>query len=176
MIRDENTSIRDMFTRYVLILALIPAVAGLLGFMFSGLYIKGERFDLHPGSVILWSVLSYVTDVIIVFCGGYIIDAFSRTFRTGNDLNASMKVIVYSFTPVWLSGIFYLIPQVNFISIAGWIFSIVLMYTGLKIVKLVPGERVIGYEVLVFCVLVIISYFSNLIITGLAFGNLLGRQ
>jgi len=173
IIKAEKTSERDLFFKYALVLGLIPSLCGLLGYLIFGIYIKQTRFQVHPGSAILWSVVSYVFNMATVLMSGYVIDAFSRTFRTTRDLNASMKVVIYSFTPVWLSGIFYLIPSANFLTTAGWIYMVIIMYFGLKIVKNVPGDRAAGYELLVYCVMVVFYYFTNLILTALAFGKVI---
>lgn len=162
-IKNEEISIRDILTTYVLPLALIPTFCVAAGYLIFGIYLNDIKQEIPLHKAAYWAAVSYIQNVIAVLVGAFVIDGLSLAFRTKKDMNASMKVIAFSYTPVWIAGIFYLIPQVNFFVAAGWIYMMFLMYKGLNTVKDVPKERVIGYEVLVYCVMMVLYYFMNLI-------------
>ena len=47
------------------------------------------------------------------------VDALAPSFRSERNLPAALKLAVYSFTPVWLAGIFILIPGLRFLTSLG---------------------------------------------------------
>lgn len=172
VIKDEKPDTGNLLFWYVIIPAIIPSAAGLAGYALTGVYLKPSKFRLTAGDAVLWSALSYVQNVLIAYITTYVTEAFSRTFRANRNYSDSVKVVVYSYLPVWILGIFYIVPGINFLAAAGWIYMMILMYSGLRIVKETPTERVIGYEILIYCVVVILYYFINLILTWIAAGIL----
>ena len=155
IIKDEAGTIQDLFTKYALFLAAIPAVAGWIGYSFSAWVTVGSSFG--------WAVMTYILSLAGVFIVGYIIDAFSTTFGSTKDLTASMKVSVYSSTASWVGGIFNIFHFLSFISLIAGIYTLVLMYYGLKIVKNVPEDKTTGY----FITVVVVSIVVYLIIGGI---------
>jgi hypothetical protein len=59
-----------------------------------------------------------------------------------------LKLSVYSHTPLWLAGIFLLIPGLNFLLILG-LYGLYLMWVGLPTLMRVPNERSLPYAAFV---------------------------
>jgi hypothetical protein len=55
---------------------------------------------------------------------------------------------VYSHTPLWLAGIFLLIPGLNFLLILG-LYGLYLLWTGLPLLMRVPDEKALSYAAIV---------------------------
>ena len=55
---------------------------------------------------------------------------------------------MYSHTPLWLAGIFLLIPGLNFLLILG-VWGVYLLWTGLPLLMRVPRERALPHAILV---------------------------
>lgn len=152
VIKDEVITVKELFTSYAVFVASIPAIAGWIGYSFSGWLPVGSSFG--------WAIVTYILSLVGAFLVGYIIDAFAATFGSTKDLTSSMKVSVYASTASWVGGIFYLFDFLSFLSLVAGIYTLVLMYNGLKIVKNVPDDKVTGY----FITVVIVSIVIYLII------------
>ncbi len=174
VIKGEAASVQALFTQYAIMLAAIPAFAGLVGFSLFG---YGYGIKLPFGSSIRWAILTYILSLISTYALGFIIDALAPTFGSVKDLVASMKVAVYSSTAAWVGGLFNLIPVLSFVSFLAGIYTLVLLYFGLKAVKDVPEEKMIGYFIAVVVVAIVIymivgAITSGVFLTGRAFSGM----
>jgi hypothetical protein len=106
------------------------------------------RVPLLPGLINL--VLGYIFAFVIVYATALIIDALAPSFRSQRDLPNALKLAVYSFTPVWLAGIFILIPGLRFLSILG-LYGLYLMWTGMTPLMGSPRDKALFYA---FCVVI----------------------
>jgi hypothetical protein len=163
VIKSEITTVQELFTTYAVILAAVPAIAGWIGFSFSSWISVGSSFG--------WAIMTYFLSLIGAFAVGYIIDAFATTFGSTKDLIASMKVSVYAYTASWVGGIFNLFSFLSFLTLIAGIYSLVLMYYGLKTIKDVPDDKMTGY----FITVVAVSIVVYLIIGGVTSGIFITR-
>ncbi|HSL89878.1 MAG TPA: Yip1 family protein, partial [Ignavibacteriaceae bacterium] len=146
VIKIEQTSVSDLFTKYVLILALIPAVAGFIGQSLVGISLGPfGSYKMPIGRGLLYLVLYYAMTVGAVYLLAFIVDALAPSFGAKKDMLASLKVVVYSYTAAWVAGIFQIIPVLGFLGIIGSLYGLFLLYLGLKIVKETPQDKLVGY-------------------------------
>jgi len=169
LIKEESITVQELFTKYAMLLAAIPAIAGLIGFSAFG---YGFGFRLPIGSSLGWAVVTYVLSLVSAYVVGFIIDALSPTFGSTKNLIDSMKVSVYASTASWVGGLFNLIPFLSFISFLAGIYSLFLLYMGLKIVKDVPEEKMIGYFITVVIVSIIVYLIVGAITSGMFLSGL----
>ena len=160
VIKQESTTVQNLFTQYAVFLAAIPAIAGLIGFGGFGL---GSSFN--------WAIVTYVLSLVATFALGYIIDAFAPTFGSTKDLTSSMKVSVYASTASWVGGIFNLIPSLSFVSFFAGIYTLFLMYWGLKSIKEVPEDKMVGFFITVIVVSIVLSMIIGAITSGMVFSG-----
>jgi hypothetical protein len=105
-IKDEPTTIQQLFIPYAVILAAIPAVAQFLGTaLFLGFRIPGGGGSWMTRAF-LYSIFSYIMSLVVVYVLGFIINALAPNFSSAQSLPLAMKLAVYSMTPAWLMGIF----------------------------------------------------------------------
>jgi hypothetical protein len=149
-IAHESGDVKYLFTRYVAILALIPALARFISDSIIGQSVPVGTFrvPLLPGLINL--ALGYLFAFVIVYATALIIDALAPSFRSHRNLPGALKLAVYSFTPVWLAGIFILIPGLRFLSILG-LYGLYLMWTGITPLMGTPRDKSLFYA---FCVVI----------------------
>ena len=111
--------------------------------------------------------------LVSVYVLGWIIDALAPSFGSTKDLIASLKVAVYSYTAAWVGGIFHILPYLSFLAALISIYSLVLLYMGLKRVKTVPDDKMIGYFVVIIVVAIILYFIIGAIIAAVAFSGLM---
>ncbi len=170
-IKVEPITINELFTRYAVILAAIPAVAGLIGYTVFGISFGLGRITLGMGTTITWAILTYILSLVSVYILGWIIDALAPSFGSTKDLVASMKVAVFSYTAAWVGGIFHIIPYLSVLAGLISIYSLVLLYMGLKRVKSVPDDKMVGYFVVIIVIAIVLYFIIGAIVGAVVFSG-----
>ena len=164
VIKGENLTIVDMFTKYAMILAAIPAVAGFIGFALIGVSYGFGTFRWPFGTALVWLILSYVLSLGGVFLLAFIIDALAPTFGCTKNLDAAVKIAVFSYTPVWVAGILGIIPAISILMILASIYSLYLLYMGLQKIKEPVNDKLMPYFVVSIVALIVIYWMVNFIV------------
>jgi len=169
VIKNENLSIQEIFTSYVLILAAIPVIAGFIGQTLIGVSVPFFGTFRYPiGTGILYAVLQYVLSVAGVYALALIIDALAPSFGASKDLVTSLKVVAFSYTASWVVGILSIIPALGMLAVIGSIYSLVLLYMGMKALKEPPQDKLVGYYVVTLIVSIILFAVIGFIVSAIA--------
>ncbi len=171
VIRSETTTVSNLFTQYAIILAAIPAIAGFIGFCLFEVSFGFSVIRLDLGTALGWAILTYILSLVSVYILGWIIDALAPSFGSTKDLTASLKVGVYAYTAAWVAGIFHIIPSLSFLAAIAAIYSLVLLYMGLKKVKVVPDDKMVGYYVVTIVVALVLYFVIGAIIGAIVFSS-----
>jgi hypothetical protein len=168
-IKDEPTTIQQLFTQYAVILAAIPAVAQFLGTaLFLGFRIPGGG-GTWMARAFFGAIFSYILSLVVVYALGFIINALAPNFSSTQSLPLAMKLAVYSMTPVWIMGIFNLIPALGILGILGSLYGLYIMYLGFTTPLMgTPKEKVTGYFVVSVVVTIVLMAVVGIIL-GAAF-------
>jgi hypothetical protein len=140
--------------RYVAILALIPVLARLVGGWLIGGYIP---FLAALIGALAAYALSFVTVLVVAF----VVDLLAPKFGGARNYSGALRLTAYSFTPVWLAGIFLLVPGASFLVLLG-LYCFYLMWTGAPLLMQVPRERVLTYILAVAVCAVVIDIVVRL--------------
>jgi hypothetical protein len=162
VIKTEPISTGEMFTKYVMILAALPAVAGVIGQSLIGHSFLGEHYHVPIGVGIASAVLWYVLTLVGVYLLGVIIDMLAPSFGCPKNMNASLKVAVFSWTASWLAGIFAIIPALAILAVFG-LYSFYLLYVGMRSLKEVPPDKMVGYYAVTLIVGLLVFVMVNVI-------------
>jgi hypothetical protein len=153
----EPATIGGIYTSYVMILAAIPPIAGLIGMSLVGFRMLGITVRTPIGAGIAAAVAQYAMALIGVFLLALIIEALAPTFGGVKDRIQAFKVAAYGSTAAWVGGIFALIPQLGWIWIIPALYSFYLIYLGLPVLMKAPEEKALPYT-LVTVVAAILLY------------------
>jgi hypothetical protein len=167
----EPTTIKDIYTGYVVPLALIPAVAGFVGMSLIGIGVPGlgtVRTGLFAG--LAGAILQFCLSLALVYALALVIEALAPTFGGRKDRLSAFKVAAYSMTPTWLAGMFAVIPAISFLSLLG-LYGIYLLYLGLPPLMRAPEDKAAGYTAVVVLAAIVLS----IVLAGLL-GVLMGRS
>jgi hypothetical protein len=168
VIKSEQSTTSDLFTKYVLILAAIPAVATFIGQTLVGVSLGPfGSYKLSMSDGILYAVVQYVLTIVGVYLAAFVVDALAPSFGSTKDMVASLKVVVYSWTAAWIAGIFSIIPVLGILGLLG-LYSFYLLYLGLKIVKDTPQDKLVGYLVVTIIVMIVIYFIIGAVVSAIA--------
>ena len=114
-IEQETGDPAFVLTRYVAVFALVPALFGFIGTSVIGVVVPGAgavRAPIFDG--LFGAIFGYVMACVTVLVLALIIDLVAPLFGGRRDFDSAFKLAVYSFTPVWLAGIFLVAAGIAF--------------------------------------------------------------
>jgi hypothetical protein len=153
-----------LFTNYVAILAVIPAVCGFIGTSIIGIslpIVGTVRVGIMSG--IASAIVHYLLAFVGVYLMGLLIDVLAPTFGGQKNQPNALKLAVYSMTPAWLSGVFALIPGLRILGVLG-LYGLYLLWVGLPLLMKAPKEKSIGYAAAVVVCAIVISMVIGVIV------------
>jgi hypothetical protein len=168
-IKGEETTIKELYTSYACILALIPAIANFIGMSLIGSSFMGISFRVPILTGLVQAILQYVLTLVGIYAVAFIIDALAPSFDSKKNIVAAMKVAVYASTPAWIAGVLGIIPMLGVLVIIASLYGLYLFYVGLPILMETPKEKVLGYFIVVIVVAIIVSVligvFAGLVVS-----------
>ncbi len=170
VIRSEPDRGKQLVTKYVLLLALIPSVCGFVGvIVFDSRFSFGDRFSFSLMSAI-FKLGIFVGSVFIL---GWLTDAMAPSFDANRSRNNSMKLAAYSSTPVWVAGFVTLVPKLTVLAVvAGFGYAIYIYRIGAQELLDSPKENSLRFSisaVATWFVFTLVTTWIILQITGLFF-------
>jgi hypothetical protein len=130
-----------LFTNYVAILAAIPAICGFIGMSIIGGHKSTTGF--HRVGILAGigiAVVRYLLSFAIVYVMALIAHALAPTFGGQKKQPHALKLATYAITPVWLAGVFLLIPGLRVLGVLG-LYGVYLFWLGALVLMKVPNER-----------------------------------
>lgn len=158
----EDAASSHVSSRYVVPLALIGPVAGVIGSQLFGRAPGGLTYHPSLGSALAGAFVAFVLTIVTYALLSLIADWLSPRFGGRVSPDSASKLVGYGSTPVWLCGLFALIPALGMLSVLG-LYSIYLIYSGAAPMMQIPREKAGSYT----AVLVLCGLLLNVVIFGL---------
>ncbi len=149
VIAAENTDAAAIYSRYLVFLAAIPAIAGFIGWTVVGAGAFGVSVKLPIATALIQMVVGYLLSLAIVYVLALIVNALAPTFGGSKDMVAALKVVAYGSTAGFVGGIFSLLPALALLGLVAAFYSIYLIYTGLPVLMRCPPEKAGAYTAVV---------------------------
>jgi hypothetical protein len=175
-IKAEPATVVGLFTSYAMILAAIPAVSQFLGNILVGsrLPVVG-LYRWSIGRALGNAILSYVFALATVYLFALIINELAPNFGSAKNMMSALKLSIYSMTPGWVAGIFFIIPGLWILGILAGLYGLYVLYLGFDTPMMeTPKDKVVGYMA-VSIVVVIVLYVVFSVILGGIFAVRYGR-
>ncbi|MEN1956439.1 Yip1 family protein [Luteimonas changyuni] len=168
VIAAEDASIKGLYTRYIMILAAIPAVFGFI----KGSLIGHSMLGINVSTPILMGlfgmVLGYVLGLVVLYVVAMIVNALAPSFGGRKDHVQALKAVGYAWTAAWVAGIGVVIPWLGWlIALAGAAYSIYLLYLGLPHTMKCPPEKSLGYTAVSVVITFVLSLVLGAILAGI---------
>lgn len=167
VIEPEQTTTEKLYREYIVILAAIPILAGLVGGVIIGSpgLLGWSRTPIVGGLV--WAIVAYVLGLVGVFVAAFIVDKLAPTFDSQPNQMQALKLVAYAYTPAWVAGAAGVIPVLGtLVGLLGSLYAIYVFYLGLPVMMKTPDAKVIPY-MLVAAVVIIVLTFVMFMIGGL---------
>lgn len=165
-IKEESTSVSQLFTSYAMIVAAIPALS-----QFIGLAILGRQIPFRGtvrygfGTAFFYAIFSYIATLIAAYILGIVINALASSFSSKQDQVSAMKLSVYSMTAAWVAGILHIIPLLGMLVWLGFLYTLYILYLGFSAELMdTPKDKVLAYFLVSFAVALAVTIVLNLIL------------
>ncbi len=169
-VKSEQISKDYLIKQYIAILAIIPAVAYIIGNGFVGinLGLLGS-FKLPIVTAIVGGVLSYILSIVGFYVTSIVINALAPNFNSKQNENQAMKLAAYAYTPVLLGGVFNIIPMLSIIGLLFSLYGLYILYLGVPVLMETPQDKALTYTIVVIVAMIVIYAVIGAIISAIIF-------
>jgi hypothetical protein len=161
VIAGEEANIAQIFKDYVLPLAMIPAIASLVGFGFIGLGFAGS---------LRWGIAMGLIQFASAFLGtclcAFVADLLAPNFDSKKNLGKAVQLVAYSYTPAWVAGVFLLFPALGILSTVASLYGLYLLYLGLPHMMKTPEVKVVTYLIVLIVAVIVIYVVISFILSS----------
>ena len=165
VIAAEEPITAEIFKGYVLPLALIPAIACVIGLGVIGM---GMMSSFSWG--IAMGLIQFILAFVGVYISAYIIAFLAPKFGSQQDMGRAVQLVAYSYTPAWVAGILSIVPALGVLGFVGALYGLYLMYLGLPHIMKTPQDKVVAYLVVSIIAVIVTYWVITLILTSIIFG------
>lgn len=164
----KQTDDQKQTIAYLLTLAAIPAIANFIGYGFWGASLgKWGHITGSIGFGIRQGIGSYATDISSVFLTALVVNFLAPSFSSTKNFSKALQLVVYSYTPTLIGGIFLVIPHVSILQVLAGLYGLYILYVGLEPMMQTPMHQKPIYFVVTLLVLIILSFVTTSIIGAL---------
>lgn len=168
VIKTETVTSRDLILNYLAPLAVIPAVASIIGMSAVGIRISVMgTFRIPLINSFSSAVLQYILTLIGIYILGIIINALAPSFSGKKNEIQALKIAVYSATPSLVVGILYILPVLGILVVVAGLYGFYLLYLAIPIMMECPPEKALGYTVVVIIINLVISLIIGALVSFL---------
>lgn len=153
-IEPERTTVAELYKGFIIPVAAIPAVASFLGSVLIGLPFIGRS---NPISAFVTAVFSLVMTMIGTYVAALIVSRLAPTFASVSDDRQALKLVAYSYAPLWVAGVLNLVPVLGMLALLAWLYTIYVFYLGVPVMMKTPQDKVVPYMVVSALVMIVVS-------------------
>jgi hypothetical protein len=164
VIAAEEPNTAEIFKGYVLPLALIPAIAYVIGLGVIGM---GMMSSFSWG--IAMALIQFILAFVGVYISAYVIAFLAPKFGSQQDMGRAVQLVAYSYTPAWVAGILSIVPTLGVLAFVGGIYGLYLMYLGLPHMMKTPQDKIVAYLVVSIIAVVVTYWVITLLLTSIVF-------
>lgn len=162
VVKGETSDKNAVLKNYALPIIILVAIASFLGVLIF------TRFGLSIGYVVTKAVIAFIVAFLGIYISAIVINELASSFGSKKDTNAAFKLVIYSFTPVFIAQIVAnLIPPLFFVTIFG-LYMIYLLWMGFGTMMGTPKDKKVGYvivsAILIFVIYALLTFFLGLIL------------
>lgn len=144
-IRDQEDSVLMTYLKFVVPLALLPAVAWYYGASVVGWELGDRTIRLTSESAMQIMALFYLAMLVGTGVLGFMVHWMSETYEANTStVSKGVRIAAYTLTPMFVCGVLGFYPNLWLDMILGCAaagYAIYLLYIGVPIVMRIPAER-----------------------------------
>ncbi len=163
-VANEEPNVQQILISYVLPLALIPAVAVLIGWGVIGMW---GFTSFNYGIAV--ALVQLINAFIAVLVTAFVIDALAPSFGSQKNFGKALQLVAYSMTPVWVAGILNIIPTIGWLGSLIGLYGLYLLFLGIAPMMKTPEDKKVGYLIVSIIILLVVYFIVAAILTAILF-------
>jgi hypothetical protein len=165
-IEAENAPHMKVFTSYVVPLALIPAISAFVGYGLIGYSVLGHHVD-NIGWGLRQAIVQYAAMLGGTYITAFVINALAENFGTKKDFDRAFSLTAYAYTPMFVGGVFYLLPSLSWLASLAGLYGLYLLYIGLQPMMKAPADRQTSYFVVSLIASIAVSAVLSFVLAAI---------
>jgi hypothetical protein len=157
-IRNENLTVAELFTTYLVIVAAVPAVAGFIGSTVVGIpasFIGTVRPNVFRA--LSAAAVGYAASLAGVYLAALVVDKLAPAFKSTPNMTRALKLVGFTSLAVWAAGIVNILPMFSPLVVLVALYAIYIFYLGLPKLMGTPPDKVIPYMIVSAFALILIG-------------------
>lgn len=163
VVADENEDHVKVLTSYLLILAVIPAVAAFIGWGLVGYKVYIVRVA-GVGLGLRYAIIQFVTVIAGAYLTAWVFNELAPKYGGEKNFGKAFQLSAYCYTAVCIGGLFYILPSLSMLASLAGLYALYLLYIGLKPMMKVPDDKVSSYFLISLIGMIAISVVLSLIL------------
>jgi len=168
VIRREELTVAEVYTRYLFAAAAVPALAHFIGQIIS-VYstLPIAQIPIGISKAVGLVALYYALWLGSVYVTAFLINQLAPTFRSTANLANAVKLAGFAWVAVWAAGILLVVPMLRQLLVLALFYAIYILHLGLPKLMATPHDQAIPFTVVIG-----VAMFLLFIITGAFCGSL----
>lgn len=166
VIAEEKETVQSLYMNVILPLAAIGPVCNALNSFVFGHAWLGTRIRPAFGAILLGLIVGYLMALVSVYVIAFIIHKLAPNFDSQGDMTEALKLVTYSYAPVWAAGVLNIIPFLGILIFFVGLYGLYLAYLGLPVIMKTPQEKVATYLIVVIVTGIVVSVIAGVITTA----------
>ncbi|MGQ0699354.1 MAG: Yip1 family protein [Panacagrimonas sp.] len=166
----ESDTVGGLYTRYIMVVAAIPAVAGFIKGSLIGTTIPlaGVTVRSGIGAGLTSMVVGFALSLVAAYLLALIVNALAQTFGGQKDMVQALKTVAYAYTASWVAGAAVILPWIGWLlMLAGGVYAFYLLHMGLPSTMRCPPDKATAYTVVTALCALVLWFVMAAIVGGL---------
>jgi len=161
-VANEEPNIQQIMIGYVLPLALIPAIASVIGWGILGsALLRSFSWGIAMG------IVQLISAFVTVYITALVVNLLAPNFGSEKNMGRAIQLVAYSYTPAWVGGILNIFPFLSWLGLLFGLYGLYLMYLGLPFTMKTPQDKNILYLIVSIIALIIVYMIIAAILTSI---------
>ncbi|THD76188.1 MAG: DUF1282 domain-containing protein [Phenylobacterium sp.] len=166
-VADQHADSIALYVGYILPLAAIGPVCGVIGLLVFGASIAGIHLKPSIGATLIGGVIDYLLSLVSAYLLALVVAGLAPLFGARGGRLQALKLVAYAGTALWLAGLFAVYPTLGFpMAVLGGLYSLYALFLGLEKVMHAAPDKVLTYFACVLIAVVALAIALRLA-TGL---------
>lgn len=164
VIAAEESTAASVLMGYLLPLVIIVAIANFIGYSIVGMNSPLGRI-VGFGWGIRYAILTFANYIVGTFLTAYVISFLAPSFNGEKNYRKAFKLVVYSYTPILVAGLLFIIPALGTLVLIAALYSFYILYLGLGLMTGVPKEKQTTFLIVSVVALILVYALVSLVFT-----------
>jgi len=121
----------------------------------------------HCHGEIRQAIVQWIAMAGGIYLTAYVINFLAENFGAKKDFDRAFSLVAYSYTPMLIAGIFYLLPALSWLALLAGLYGLYILYLGMQPMMKVPEDKNAGYFVVSLIATIVVMAVILAVLTAI---------